>query len=64
MEFTEDCKHPYEEKMQNPISDELETKDMSKNAPVDKHLLMNALNGAPFVIKDDLSENYKPGKPR
>ena len=25
---------------------------------------MNALSGAPFVIKDELSESSKPGKPR
>lgn len=38
--------------------------DMSKNAAIDRSVLANSTNGAPYVISDEISENFVPGQKR
>lgn len=42
----------------------MDPNDISTNAALDRNVLNNSNNGAPYLIQDEISESSKPGKKR
>ncbi|EAR90771.2 transmembrane protein, putative (macronuclear) [Tetrahymena thermophila SB210] len=63
-EFGKDNKVTKVEQLQQPYSQVMDPNDISTNAAIDRNVLNNSNNGAPYLIQDELSESSKPGKKR
>ena len=46
------------------MSDVMSPTEFSKNAALDRNMLRNSENGAPYVIEDEISEYSRPGMER
>ncbi|KAL4506714.1 hypothetical protein ABPG72_000285 [Tetrahymena utriculariae] len=64
IEFSKDNKVTKVEQMQQPYSQVMDPNDISTNVAIDRNVLNNSNNGAPYLIQDELSESSKPGKKR
>ncbi|KAL4459787.1 hypothetical protein ABPG74_003313 [Tetrahymena malaccensis] len=64
VEFGKDNKVTKVEQLQQPYSQVMDPNDISTNAALDRNVLNNSNNGAPYLIQDELYESSKPGKKR
>ncbi|KAL4507260.1 hypothetical protein ABPG72_002053 [Tetrahymena utriculariae] len=52
------------EQLQQPQNQVMDPNDISTNAAIDRNVINNSNYGAPYLIQDEISESYKPGKKR